>query len=737
MVALLASLLSLLVLPVVPVGASGQIPNGTTVQYTNVKVTPAPPSSSFAGAQSGDGWGLSFSADKVYNVFHHAQTLQVDCHSQATGASCGGGYPKTVTDGSGNNFATPGMPATYLKVATGILYVWVTRINTQTAGVVAIDTTSANANPFVSFTATSNDGDAPSVPYSGVSNPVMVGTKMYAFNAQVSTSSPSGTMDTVMCFDTATNTECAGSPWAVALGGDGSVSGSLPAPAIVLAGTEIAIPEQSSQGNGYITCFDTVSDGTCAGQWPISAPSDYQVGSQTDFPSLNASGQANGFCFAGNTTDTCYDLTGANSTQPAGMAAAIQGSSSTPWNGDYVAIGSRIYVPLGCDPTSCSSSVACYDFAANAGCANFPVVPTGPFYLYSVNLNPFNPGCLWVNSDSGSSQIQNFDAYSGGSCSSGGRRILMSTYIEPIQTCQPQTFTTLQITDPAPTAYTNGTVQFDDASGNALAGVPTQTLDATGSIDLSQFGLLVSEGLAQVVINLPGAETSPITMSLGWTGGYDPACTADGQNPAYVDPAPTITSINPSSGTTAGGTSVTVHGTGFLSGAVLTIGGQTCTNVAVVSSTELTCTTPAGSAGPADVTVTNPDTQSATLTGGYTYTVTNVQPFRLNTVVYFANASWVLNATDQNILRVAAAAIAAHHLHSVAVVGYCSSPGGDGYNKNLGMLRAQNTVTFLRAQFKRLGYAGATMSLQSRGASQFVNKDTTAAQNRRATVSAN
>jgi hypothetical protein len=81
-----------------------------------------------------------------------------------------------------------------------------------------------------------------------------------------------------------------------------------------------------------------------------------------------------------------------------------------------------------------------------------------------------------------------------------------------------------------------------------------------------------------------------------------------------------VTSIAAPSGSTTGGTSVTITGTGFVAGATVTIGGQPCTNVVVVSATSITCTTPAGATGAKDVVVTNPDTQAGTLTGGYTYT---------------------------------------------------------------------------------------------------------------------
>ena len=69
-------------------------------------------------------------------------------------------------------------------------------------------------------------------------------------------------------------------------------------------------------------------------------------------------------------------------------------------------------------------------------------------------------------------------------------------------------------------------------------------------------------------------------------------------------PLPTVTSVSPSTGSIAGGTPVTITGTNFASGATVTIGGAAATNVVVVSTTQITATTPAGSAGPATVTVT-------------------------------------------------------------------------------------------------------------------------------------
>ena len=85
------------------------------------------------------------------------------------------------------------------------------------------------------------------------------------------------------------------------------------------------------------------------------------------------------------------------------------------------------------------------------------------------------------------------------------------------------------------------------------------------------------------------------------------------------DTAPTVSSILPTFGPTAGNTPVTITGTGFVSGATVSIGGNAATGVTFGSATSITATTPTGMAGHKNVVVTNPDAQSGTLTGGFTY----------------------------------------------------------------------------------------------------------------------
>ena len=87
--------------------------------------------------------------------------------------------------------------------------------------------------------------------------------------------------------------------------------------------------------------------------------------------------------------------------------------------------------------------------------------------------------------------------------------------------------------------------------------------------------------------------------------------------------APTITTITPSSGPTAGGTVLTILGAGFQPGAGVTyvsVGGVLATNVVVVNTTTIQATTPPnGALGTVQVVVINPDGGS-TYVAGFTYT---------------------------------------------------------------------------------------------------------------------
>ena len=158
--------------------------------------------------------------------------------------------------------------------------------------------------------------------------------------------------------------------------------------------------------------------------------------------------------------------------------------------------------------------------------------------------------------------------------------------------------------------YTGGTAVTINGSGfmNGAGGSVT-----IGGVPVSRVWLSAS----QITATTPaGSGAQNVTVTNPDTG----AGTLTG---AFTyNPAPVITAVSPAYGSGAGGTVITVDGTGFISGAVVKIGDASPTAAAFVSGTRITATTPASAAsGVKTVTVINPDTGSAAKTDGFTYTV--------------------------------------------------------------------------------------------------------------------
>jgi hypothetical protein len=148
----------------------------------------------------------------------------------------------------------------------------------------------------------------------------------------------------------------------------------------------------------------------------------------------------------------------------------------------------------------------------------------------------------------------------------------------------------------------------------SLGGTAATGVTVVSSTSITATTPAHAAGAANVVVT--NTDNQSGTLSTGFT---------------YGNPAPTVTSVAPISGSTSGGTPVTIEGTGYQSGATVSIGGTAATGVTVVSSTSITATTPAHAAGAVSVVVTNTDAQSGTLSNGFTYatavpTVTSISP---------------------------------------------------------------------------------------------------------------
>ena len=455
--------------------------------YSNTETIPVPPASSYGGSGGGDGWAVAVSSTEIFNAFHHSAILQIACHLQTNASPCWS--PVTITDASGDNFATSGQPGLWLDQATDRLYVFATRTSDDTGGVVCVDTAEAQTNPdpFCGFTALTSIGDSPQTDgISAISDPVVIGNDWYAFN-YVTDSSESGTQNKLLCFNLSSFGPCASQPFSLGIGSATVSDSAYPPPAVSGIASNVIVPI-TLNSNDVLECFNGVSETMCSGSWPIKLGFSYDSDYGAAFPLMTASAQITGLCLP-SPGDPCYGLSGNVVSSPSGLSAAI--SPTSGWNGPAFLLGPRAYVPDGIN-----NSVECYDFDLGVSCANFPKPLSNLDLLYTVNPDPARPTCIWVNSDNGQDQIQNFDAYTGAACGQGAIRVLASNLVAPGSECVPTHYTTLQVLSPPPNAYTSGSVSFEDADGNPIPGIPAQTL-VSGSIDLSSLNLNTTIGLPE------------------------------------------------------------------------------------------------------------------------------------------------------------------------------------------------------------------------------------------------
>jgi RHS repeat-associated protein len=142
------------------------------------------------------------------------------------------------------------------------------------------------------------------------------------------------------------------------------------------------------------------------------------------------------------------------------------------------------------------------------------------------------------------------------------------------------------------------------------AGGATVTITGTGFTGASAvtFGAVPATGFTvvsdtKITATAPAQTPGVVDVTIATLGGVSPDVPADQYRYA---PAPAVTGIAPGAGTTGGGGTVTITGTGFTGASAVAFGAVPATAFTVVSSTQITATPPAQTAGAVDVTVTAP-----------------------------------------------------------------------------------------------------------------------------------
>lgn len=198
--------------------------------------------------------------------------------------------------------------------------------------------------------------------------------------------------------------------------------------------------------------------------------------------------------------------------------------------------------------------------------------------------------------------------------------------------------TSVTVTSPAGTGVVNVTVTTNGGTSNflpffyILSPIVVDVLPNSGplsggnTVTISGYNLstatsvnfgansatptVINDGTLSVTVPA-GSSTGSIEVTVITTGGV-----SAGQDYIYVD-APTLDSLSPSSGSTGGGTSVTLTGTNLLSATSVTFDGVPAP-FGIINSTTIAAIAPPGSAGAVDVVITTSG-GSATAVGAFTY----------------------------------------------------------------------------------------------------------------------
>ena len=196
------------------------------------------------------------------------------------------------------------------------------------------------------------------------------------------------------------------------------------------------------------------------------------------------------------------------------------------------------------------------------------------------------------------------------------------TYIE----VPPPTLTRVEPDNDVATGGANVQIigeNFQDGATVTIGGNAASNVIFVSSIELTVEVPAGDAGSVDIVVANPDGKSD--TRAGGFT---------------YIEvPLPTLTHVEPDNDMVAGGATIQIIGENFQDGATVTIGGNAASNVIFVSPTELMVKAPAGIAGSVDVVLTNPDSKSSTLAGGFTY----IEPPPLP---YDVNGDGVINILD-------------------------------------------------------------------------------------------
>jgi hypothetical protein len=331
-------------------------------------------------------------------------------------------------------------------------------------------------------------------------------------------------------------------------------------------------------------------------------------------PTINA-GSATTFCQGGSVTLTSSSASGNQwflNGNPIGGAT----------NQTYSATASGNY-------TATVTSLGCTSPASNTISVTVNPIPSAPTISGNSSFCAGGNTTLTSSSASGNQWLLNGTPIGGATnqtyvATTGGNYTVTVT---ALGCTSAQSAAKVVTVNPNPDATITAPVSVFVGSTGNVASVANAGAGATYAWSITNGTITGGAGTNSITFTAGSTGTLTLNVTVTTSAGCSDAKSAN----VTVSPV-TVTSVTPANGPFFGGQPVTVHGTGFNTGATVTFGGAAATSVVVVNSTTITCKTPAHAVGPVNVTVTNTNATSGTLTNGYTYRPQQFDPNGDNTV---------------------------------------------------------------------------------------------------------
>jgi hypothetical protein len=345
------------------------------------------------------------------------------------------------------------------------------------------------------------------------------------------------------------------------------------------AGTASVVVTTLGGSNAANTLFTYVAPPTVSSVSPSSGPT--VGGTSVTITGTNLSGAtgvtiggaaATGFVVVSNTTITAMTPAGAAGTASV-VVTTSGGSNAANTLFTYVAPPTVSGVSPSSGPTVGGTSVTITgaNFTGATGVTIGGAAATGVVVVSNTSITAVTPA-----GTAGTASV--VVTTSGGSNAAS----TLFTYVAP---------PTVSGVSPSSGPMVGGTsvtitgANFTGATGVTIGGAAATNVVVVSNTTITAVTPAGAAGTASVVVTTQGGSNAASTLF------------------TYVAP-PTVSSVSPSSGPTAGGTSVTITGTNLTGATGVTIGGAAATGVVVVSNTTITAVTPAGAAGTASVVVT-------------------------------------------------------------------------------------------------------------------------------------